>query len=84
MWDDTQLRGGDDWRSKIRKAVEEADVAILLISADFLASDFIATEELPPILAAASQRGAKVIPLIVAPSMFAHFPELSCFQALWT
>src|SRR5690606_22976993 len=40
LWSDTKLRAGDRWREEIRKAIGAARVAVLLISADFLASEF--------------------------------------------
>ncbi|MBN1322104.1 MAG: toll/interleukin-1 receptor domain-containing protein [Thermoleophilia bacterium] len=81
-WDDTRIAPGSDWRREIKKAVEEADVAVLLVSADFLASQFIRDHELPPLLQAARERGAIIIPVIVSPSLFAHTPELVAFQAV--
>lgn len=41
QWNDTRIRVGSKWREEIKTAVERASVTILLISADFLASDFI-------------------------------------------
>lgn len=40
-WDDTHIRPGDDWKQEIQNALDTAQVAVLLISADFFASDFI-------------------------------------------
>src|SRR5919206_406000 len=57
-WDDTHIRPGDDWRQEIRTALDTAQAAVLLISADFFASDFIDENELPPLLAAGQAMGA--------------------------
>lgn len=54
----------------------------MLISADFLASDFIVTNELPPLLVAAEKRGTRIIPIIVKPSRFVRDERLAHFQAL--
>jgi TIR domain len=82
VWDDTQIQPGSTWRDEIRTALASAKVAVLLISADFLASDFIASEELPPLLAAAKEEGATILPLIVSPSRFTRTESLSKYQAV--
>jgi hypothetical protein len=38
LWVDTRLRAGDKWKKEIEKALQRATVAVLLVSADFLAS----------------------------------------------
>lgn len=82
IWDDEQIRPGHDWRRHISEALDRATVAVLLVTADFLASDFIATNELPALLEAASQRGLVVLPLIVSASAFSDMPSLSRYQAV--
>ena len=81
LWDDSHIQPASDWRSEIRGALSSARVAILLISADFLASDFIAEEELPRLLRAAEDDGALILPVIVSPSRFSD-TALSRFQAV--
>ena len=81
-WDDTHIRPGDDWQQEIRTALYTAQAAVLLISADFFASDFIDETELPPLLTAAQENGVRVLPLIISASRFARDPNLARFQAV--
>jgi hypothetical protein len=80
VWSDRRIELGDQWRKEIEAALTRARIALLLVSADFLASDFIREEELPPLLAAAEQGGCRVIPILVGPSTFSAMPSLSRFQ----
>lgn len=82
LWDDERIKGGDKWKEEIRKAIKETKVAILLISTDFLGSDFIANEELPPLLEAAQREGAVILQLILKPCLFDQFDDLSQYQTL--
>ena len=81
LWSDQRIGTGQDWRQEIEAALGRARVAIVLVSADFLASDFIASEELPELLVAAETRGVQVLPVIVGPSRFAE-SSLGRFQAV--
>jgi len=82
VWDDTRIKAGDKWKQEIKRALDEAKIAVLLISTDFLASDFIAKNELPPLLEAAKKNGAVILPLILKPSRYTRHKELSEFQAV--
>jgi hypothetical protein len=82
IWDDTRITPGSPWRTEIKDAIERAEVFILLISAHFVASEFIAKNELPPLLKAAEQQGKLVIPLILNHTFLAAVPELAEFQSL--
>jgi hypothetical protein len=62
--------------------MDRAAASVVLISADFLASDFVATEELPKLLRKAQRDGARILPIFVEPCELASHPELASFQAL--
>ena len=81
VWADTRLRAGDQWRAEIEQVLDRASVAILLVSADFLASDFIMENELPPLLRKAQEQGTRIIPVILKPCRFARDKNLQQFQA---
>jgi hypothetical protein len=80
-WDDTKINGGDKWKQEIEKAIKKANVAILLVSTDFLASDFVTSDEIPPLLRKAGEEGTRILPLIVSPCAYT-ISELNEFQAI--
>ena len=81
LWSDRQIRAGDEWREEIKKAIESCQAAVLLVSADFMASDFIYNDELTPLLEAGEKRGVRIIPLLVSSSYYED-SNLSKFQAV--
>jgi TIR domain len=82
LWDDTKLDPGDKWHSEISNAIDRAAASILLISADFLASNFVATHELPKLLRKAELSGARTVPIVVEPCKLGTHPQLASFQSL--
>jgi hypothetical protein len=81
VFSNKNIQVGQDWRGEIQAALGSATVAVLLVSDNFLASDFIMRHELPPLLAAAEERGTIVMPVIVGHSPYEDMPELARFQA---
>lgn len=82
LWDDTLIKPGEKWREAIKRALEETKVAILLISADFLASDFINSDELPQLLSAAETEGVVILPVVLSASRFEKIGNLSRYQSV--
>lgn len=81
LWDDTKIASGAEWKQEIQAAIESATVAVLLVSADFLASEFIFEYELPQILLRAEAGGTTILPIIIAPCLFTG-SGLDVYQAM--
>ena len=67
VWDDRQIDIGDNWLPRIEEAIAAAKVAILLISSDFLISEFVCRQEIPRFLQRRAADGLRVVPLVVEP-----------------
>jgi len=57
IWSDEKIKSGQDWQQKIGDAIARARVALLLITPEFFASEFIQNEELPKILKSHREKG---------------------------
>jgi TIR domain len=67
LWDDTRIEPGRRWREELDDAVDSAIAAVLLVSADYLASEFVQQEELPRLTAAADYGSLRLLPILVGP-----------------
>ncbi len=80
LWDDSSIGAGEDWYPKIQAAMERACVVILLVSDDFLSSDFILKEEVLRLLQRRDEGGLDVFPVIIRPCAFQRVDWLARMQ----
>ena len=81
-WQDRRIEAGDEWNKSIQDAMNDCDLALLLVSADYLASRFIQEEEQPKLLQRRQEIQLRVIPIIVRPCTWQSEPALKELQAL--
>jgi tetratricopeptide (TPR) repeat protein len=66
-WHDRCITAGREWAGEIDRELETADIILLLISVDFLSSDYINDVELTRAMARHEAQSARVIPVILRP-----------------
>jgi hypothetical protein len=82
-WHDRNIDAGDDWAKAIDRNLATADIILLLVSADFLASDYCWGEEMTKSLQRHERRETRVIPVILRPCRWMETP-LKDMQAVPT
>jgi hypothetical protein len=92
-WYDQDIEAGAQWREEIGRELEAADLILLLVSSDFLASDFCYEQEMRRAVERAERGEVKVIAVILRPvdgwesTPFAQFqavPQDARPITLWT
>jgi hypothetical protein len=83
-WYDRDIHAGDDRANEIYAHLESAQIILLLISADFLASNYCYIVEMQRALERHSIGEARVIPIILRPVDWKQDSTLSNLQALPT
>lgn len=80
-WYDRQLTAGTEWDEKIKTELEAADIILLLISPDFIASKYCRDVEIPLSLQRHEAKQAFVVPIILRPFDWfsAPFAKLQAF-----
>jgi internalin A len=64
-WHDRDIEAGDEWKRKIDDNLERADIILLLVSADFIASEYCYEKEMTRAIERHEKNEARVIPVIV-------------------
>lgn len=81
-WYDHDIEAGNEWRGEIERELDAADVILLLVSADFLASDFAYEEEMLRAVARADRGEATVVAVMLRPVADWQRTPFSKFQVV--
>jgi len=65
VWSDRRIDAGEEWRGKIDDNLDSARMILLLVSADFIGSDYCYDVEMTRALARQTANEARVIPIIL-------------------
>ncbi len=69
-WDDTCIFAGEDWSERTEAALKEADMILLLVSADFLANEDIDKIEVATALRLKEIGKTAIVPIVIRPCMW--------------
>lgn len=73
-WHDRQIGAGQEWEKQIDRNLEAADLVLLLVSPDFLSSDYCYEVEMKRALERHARDEALVVPVILRPSDWTGAP----------
>jgi hypothetical protein len=80
-WSDKQIAPNSKWFDEIKAALARTSAAVMLVSSDFLASDFIHENELGPLLKEAEVGGVKILWVLIRDCLYQETP-LAHYQAV--
>lgn len=81
FWFDQKIIAGQIWENEIMNKLEQADIILLLVSIDFLSSDYCYKKEMEKALVRHERGEVKVVPIILRPCNWKETP-LSKIQVL--
>ncbi len=73
-WHDHAINAGEDWAKAIDENLNTADLILLLISPNFLASDYCYSKEMQRALERDKQGSCRVVPILLRPVYWEDMP----------
>ncbi|MEO1263069.1 MAG: SUMF1/EgtB/PvdO family nonheme iron enzyme [Bacteroidota bacterium] len=82
IWYDGKIGPGEVWEDSIKKHLHEADIILLMVSPDAIASDYFYEKEMADALRRHHEGSAIVMPFIIRPCAWRNNTPLGKLQAL--
>ncbi|MSP03396.1 MAG: TIR domain-containing protein [Acetobacteraceae bacterium] len=80
FWVNRDISDARQWNMEIRQAISSSDIFLILLSPDYLASDYIHDVELPAIRSRVAETIGLVLPVLLRPCLWE--PQFGDFQVL--
>lgn len=77
VWSVHRIRAGEETRREVERAIDQADVLLLLLSADFFGSDTLLDVEVPKLMERHRQGSLKVVPVLLRSCHWEAHPWLA-------
>jgi hypothetical protein len=73
-WDDSKILAGEEWDDAIKRELAEADIILLLVSANFMATDYIWQVEIEMALERQKRKECSLVPIVIKPCDWTDAP----------
>ncbi len=80
IWTDVEIAIGDDWNTEIQDALKISNIGILLVSPDFLGSQYCSEDELKIMLDKRQNEGYLIVPILLRECNFSNNAKLKAMQ----
>jgi hypothetical protein len=80
FWSDEQIETGREWEKEISDHISQADIALVLVTQEFLDSQYIEDVEMRRFLQRRKRDGMIIYPIIVSPCNWEGVPWLAATQ----
>jgi len=74
VWHDSAISAGTDWDKEIKRRIDASRIILLLVSSDFLASDYCRRIEMRKAIRRHNEGKSRVVPVIIRPVDWAGEP----------
>jgi TIR domain/Domain of Unknown Function (DUF1080) len=74
IWSDTNINAGVEWEKELHHHLRNAHLILLLISPDFMNSDYCYSTEMELAIERHNQGSARVIPILLRPTIWQNAP----------
>jgi WD40 repeat protein/Flp pilus assembly protein TadD len=74
IWSDTNINAGEEWEKAVHAHLDTAHIILLLVSPDFMASDYCYSTEMQRAMQRHAQGDARVIPILLRYTLWKDAP----------